>query len=266
MLIHGCPINANYTSFAVICAVVSSSFAILSTATPLALVLTSDLDIDPPLRIWSDAAFDPLACRNEPHSQASRLEVEYAGLLAIGVPFPRRPSDSYHLQALPPPTTKSMQACPALSFTTPLQGHFEEGGDFGPRFQLYVCNLRRLTPDQALSCLAGRRVIWVGESLTRYQSASLAYWLAEGRYQHPFDVVAPGAYLLSHGAMLQSVCSMQKYSQTCSPGGSAMYAWKQAAKALTASTRQTIPTSTMSAIHTVSLSAPVHKFTWKCCV
>lgn len=46
--------------------------------------------------------------------------------------------------------------------------------------------------DEALACLAHRRIVWLGDSLTRYQVMALVFWLANGEYQDPYDFVASG--------------------------------------------------------------------------
>jgi hypothetical protein len=49
------------------------------------------------------------------------------------------------------------------------------------------CRLRRLSAQQAAQCLSGQRIAFIGDSVTRYQFTSLAYFLTHGVYQHPFD-------------------------------------------------------------------------------
>lgn len=174
----------------------ATNSAVLRAAAPAALTLTANLDHDQPIQSnWTGSVFDPLVCRDKPHSNEARLRQEYASNLSRGVPFPRWSSNNaYHSQVLPLPT-KTLPICSKLKFTSALEGSFVDGGGFGnagPRFQLDTCQLRGMSADQALSCLANKRVTWIGDSVTWYQSLSLAYWLANDKYQHPFDVVAPG--------------------------------------------------------------------------
>ena len=37
------------------------------------------------------------------------------------------------------------------------------------------------------TCLQGRRVVWLGDSVTRYQYTTLMHFLSAGHMQNPFD-------------------------------------------------------------------------------
>ena len=57
-----------------------------------------------------------------------------------------------------------------------------------PRSKHYLyepdaCRLRRLSSSQTLSCLEGSRVVFIGDSVMRYQYTSLVRFIAAGGYQ-----------------------------------------------------------------------------------
>lgn len=59
------------------------------------------------------------------------------------------------------------------------------------------CRLRRFTAEQARACLAGRPLVFIGDSLTRYQYVTLLYFLEFGEWpaqllgtaEHPSPVI-----------------------------------------------------------------------------
>jgi hypothetical protein len=50
-----------------------------------------------------------------------------------------------------------------------------------------ACILRRLDAAEVRTCLAGKRIVWMGDSVMRYQALSLIAFLASGGYQNPYD-------------------------------------------------------------------------------
>ena len=50
----------------------------------------------------------------------------------------------------------------------------------------FTCHLKRYTADQALTCLKDKNLLFVGDSLTRYQFMSLAYFLDHKRWPMRF--------------------------------------------------------------------------------
>ncbi|GAX85020.1 hypothetical protein CEUSTIGMA_g12440.t1, partial [Chlamydomonas eustigma] len=64
-------------------------------------------------------------------------------------------------------------------YQDPLTGHYMYEPD--------ACRLRRLSAQHTLQCLKGMEVVFVGDSVTRYQYTSLIHFLAAGGYQNPYD-------------------------------------------------------------------------------
>lgn len=77
--------------------------------------------------------------------------------------------------------------CGKLDPATPVIGKWyrERNGHFF--FELDTCRLRRLSSTAARRCLAGKRLVFLGDSITRFQYLSLAQFLSLGIYQHPYD-------------------------------------------------------------------------------
>ncbi len=63
----------------------------------------------------------------------------------------------------------------------------------GTAHRLYIdgCPLRRYSLQDARQCLSGKRLVFVGDSLTRYQYIVLVYWLERGKWPAPMGGV-PG--------------------------------------------------------------------------
>ncbi|PNH01853.1 hypothetical protein TSOC_012231 [Tetrabaena socialis] len=80
-------------------------------------------------------------------------------------------------------------ACGRLNFSSPLQGHVYY--DCASKLYSYepdACTLRRLRAPEAKACMADvGPIVFIGDSVTRYQFLALVHFLAAGRYQHPFD-------------------------------------------------------------------------------
>jgi len=49
-----------------------------------------------------------------------------------------------------------------------------------------TCQLKRYTSQEAKQCLAGKKLLFVGDSLTRYTYTSLAYFLEHNKWPNPF--------------------------------------------------------------------------------
>jgi hypothetical protein len=55
------------------------------------------------------------------------------------------------------------------------------------------CSLHRYTAHEARQCLLDKHIMFIGDSLTRFQVTSLVYLLERGRYPHRFDRSRHGA-------------------------------------------------------------------------
>lgn len=78
--------------------------------------------------------------------------------------------------------------CRQLTFESDLSGRIYKS----PRSGHFVyepdgCLLRRLGAAEARACLSSKRLVWMGDSVMRYQFTSLAAFLATGGYQNPYD-------------------------------------------------------------------------------
>eukprot|EP00195_Chlamydomonas_chlamydogama_P008780 CAMPEP_0202895962 /NCGR_PEP_ID=MMETSP1392-20130828/5062_1 /ASSEMBLY_ACC=CAM_ASM_000868 /TAXON_ID=225041 /ORGANISM="Chlamydomonas chlamydogama, Strain SAG 11-48b" /LENGTH=419 /DNA_ID=CAMNT_0049581159 /DNA_START=35 /DNA_END=1294 /DNA_ORIENTATION=+ len=92
-------------------------------------------------------------------------------------------------QPLPPwELRRTMPLCnPAINTLTPkANGRFykTDGGDF--LYEPDTCNIPRITADEARTCLGHKVVGLIGDSLTRYQYVSLAYWLSKKSPLDPY--------------------------------------------------------------------------------
>jgi hypothetical protein len=70
------------------------------------------------------------------------------------------------------------------------------------RLELRHCALRRFTPAEARKCLAGRPLVVIGDSLSRYQYMSLIYFLEFGAYPNssPDTAQLPSVVYQPHGS------------------------------------------------------------------
>ena len=79
------------------------------------------------------------------------------------------------------------------------RGLWSLGPDNAPRFDLEQCRLRRPSPCEVQRCLSSQSILFVGDSLTRYNYLSLIYFLSHGswpdllggRPEQPSPVVQP---------------------------------------------------------------------------
>lgn len=78
--------------------------------------------------------------------------------------------------------------CRQLSFESDLTGSIYKSPQSGHfLYEPDACILRRLNAAESRSCLAGKRIVWMGDSVMRYQTLSLVAFLASGTYQNPYD-------------------------------------------------------------------------------
>ena len=78
--------------------------------------------------------------------------------------------------------------CRQLTFESDLLGRIYKSPQSGHYlYEPDACLLRRLDAAETRSCLAGKRMVWMGDSVMRYQVLSLVAFLASGGYQNPYD-------------------------------------------------------------------------------
>ena len=78
--------------------------------------------------------------------------------------------------------------CQQLTFESDLSGKIYKSPDSGHfLYEPDACLLRRLDAAETRACLSGKRLVWMGDSVMRYQFTSLAAFLATGGYQNPYD-------------------------------------------------------------------------------
>jgi hypothetical protein len=80
---------------------------------------------------------------------------------------------------------------------------------------LEICRLKRYTSHEANTCLADKHVSMIGDSLTRYQYLSLAYFLEHGTFPPRFPQAAPDAPT----APARCLHVDETGRPTCSPAG-----------------------------------------------
>lgn len=127
------------------------------------------------------------------HSRDLRHETyrvhRYAQLGPLHKPGGYYANITHHANATvyPDSIAANLPECPQLNLSARYDGKIykSESGHFF--FEPNQCRLRRLTSEQAAKCLAGKRIAFLGDSVTRYQYTSLLHFLAAGRYQHPYD-------------------------------------------------------------------------------
>jgi len=71
-----------------------------------------------------------------------------------------------------------------------------------------LCKLKRYTADEARQCLAHKHILTIGDSLTRYQSISLMYFLEHGEYPARFGRPKKGHNCTHFNEQGESVCSV----------------------------------------------------------
>lgn len=69
--------------------------------------------------------------------------------------------------ALPASLTSKLPACGQLSFGEPVEGKWYKDDAGHWAFELDKCRLWRPTGDVAAQCLAGQRIVMIGDSVTR---------------------------------------------------------------------------------------------------
>jgi hypothetical protein len=120
---------------------------------------------------------------------------------------PRRPPTQY--SALPPqllPTCESLMQSPNSpfadgAFLTRVSTHisWSPRADGSRELQLpLTCHLKRYTSFQALQCLKNRHLSMIGDSVSRYQFISLAYFIERGTYPARFGRTATPSHPCSH--------------------------------------------------------------------
>lgn len=107
-------------------------------------------------------AIDRLAC----HKARKARQLPLGKASSLNIRLPSQPTLVGLLGRLVSPL---QPACNQLYFNSSLQGGFFAAGPQGPLFHLPTCHLRRLPSEHALRCFTGKRVVWIGDSVTRYQ-------------------------------------------------------------------------------------------------
>ena len=74
------------------------------------------------------------------------------------------------------------------AFITRDPGHWRYRMDGSREYTVDTCRLKRFTSEEAKSCLAGHHVVFIGDSVTRYQFLSLVYFIEHGRWPYRFDI------------------------------------------------------------------------------
>mmetsp|Transcript_5297 Transcript_5297/g.16036 ORF Transcript_5297/g.16036 Transcript_5297/m.16036 type:complete len:215 (+) Transcript_5297:2769-3413(+) len=78
--------------------------------------------------------------------------------------------------------------CTQLGFGGSMAGSWYKDDRSGNlMYELEACRLRRLGAAATRACLAGQRIVFLGDSVMRYQFTSLVHFLASGAYQNPYD-------------------------------------------------------------------------------
>ena len=78
-----------------------------------------------------------------------------------------------------------------------------------------TCRLKRYTAQEASQCLAGKSVLFIGDSLTRYQYLSLVYFLEYDRYPPHFQAKVPCNHVDKDG---KKTCSDPDDPNVCAEG------------------------------------------------
>ena len=88
--------------------------------------------------------------------------------------------------------------------------------DGSQRLELDTCRLHRYTRDEVLQCLDGKHINFIGDSLTRYQFTSLAYFIEKGVYPPRFGRrPSKCTHLNRHG---EPICSPSDQPNVCMEG------------------------------------------------
>jgi len=87
--------------------------------------------------------------------------------------------------------------------------------DGSQRLELNGCQLHRYTRKEALQCLDGTHINFIGDSLTRYQYVSLAYFIEKGTYPPGWGRHGPCVHFNRHG---EPVCSPRDEPNVCMEG------------------------------------------------
>lgn len=83
------------------------------------------------------------------------------------------------------------KSCLKLEFSAPVEGAFYRDSVGHTFYELRDCNLRRMSHKETRNCLAGTRIVFLGDSVTRFQYLALVQFLAAGYYPHPYDDGSP---------------------------------------------------------------------------
>ena len=74
------------------------------------------------------------------------------------------------------------------AFITRDDGSWQYRVDGSREYTLDTCRLKRFTPAEARQCLAGHHMLWIGDSVSRYQFLVLAYFLEHGTWPPRFGM------------------------------------------------------------------------------
>ncbi|GAX75132.1 hypothetical protein CEUSTIGMA_g2576.t1 [Chlamydomonas eustigma] len=102
---------------------------------------------------------------------------------------------------LPVAKLRRREWCGELNFKASLmKGRiYQDAGTSHYFYEPDACRLRRLPVSGAAACLAGKRLVFLGDSISRYHYLSLIHFLASGGYQNPYgDVRRKGNRSVTH--------------------------------------------------------------------
>ena len=100
------------------------------------------------------------------------------------------------------PVTDALQALPFCNFSgsdvalTPGKWYKDEEGEYS--YEPDMCRLRRHSGEAARSCLSGKHIAFVGDSVTRYEYLSLVYFLSKKQYMERYGASVSGEPSLVH--------------------------------------------------------------------
>jgi hypothetical protein len=97
----------------------------------------------------------------------------------------RQPDGSYRQGVGDRPPCSELRKLPGLEkgwFLSRDPGWWHIQPDGTRQFDLDRCRLKRFTHAEALSCLKNKPMVWIGDSITRYQYMAMAFFLHFGRW------------------------------------------------------------------------------------
>ena len=94
------------------------------------------------------------------------------------------------------PATETLQQLPYCNLSssdaalTPGRWYKDRDGEY--LYEPDMCRLRRHSAEAARSCLSGKHIAFIGDSVTRYEYLSLVYFLSKKQYMERYGASASG--------------------------------------------------------------------------